>query len=409
MSGILHLGCAPGLYCFGVKTLALLLALLAQAQQSPQAPQAPQAAPPASLKTTLHQLREQYNEHQATFGATPEMTTAKHQLRDWFESRLAGLGENDDTEALSLGLHEGLESAGLICTDFRVECVDSLLGYVDDIRVEREGPFLTVVTATGIWCGYDESAYVYAWDGRQWRRVWEHEQNTYTQPGYLPQTIHDVQVSAPGANRERLIMALGSPAGCGGSFKNLYARVWRMDADNRLTSVLNWTEYGADGYPPIEGRVRADDVFIQFTVGGIADGEGHLAARHFKVDGSGTATQVDPIAGRPHDFVVEWLGAPWQESRARSESPSLEPLHAQLYRKDRVGVFPEPTLRCTAGPDLWQVTTRFYEGPKRYYRVRWKEPYSFTMVGVSEAPYPDCTAIDSRGDSYPDLLGALLR
>ena len=33
------------------------------------------------------------------------------------------------------------------------------------------------------------SAYVYAWESQQWRRVWEHERNTYTQQEYLPQTI----------------------------------------------------------------------------------------------------------------------------------------------------------------------------------------------------------------------------
>ena len=37
----------------------------------------------------------------------------------------------------------------------------------------------------------------------------------------------------------------------------------------------------------------------------------------------------------------------------------------QLHRKDGVGDFPGPTLRCTAGPDLWQVATHLYEGPKR--------------------------------------------
>ena len=72
---------------------------------------------------------------------------------------------------------------------------------------------------------------------------------------------------------------------------------------------------------------------------------------------------------------------------------------------DGVGDFPEPTLRCTAGPDLWQVETHLYERPKRYFRVRWQNPYSFTMVDISETPYPDCTVADSRGETYTDVLG----
>ena len=48
------------------------------------------------------------------------------------------------------------------------------------------------LTAVGISCGFDESAYVYAWDGQRWRRAWEHERTTYTPKAYLPQIIHDV-------------------------------------------------------------------------------------------------------------------------------------------------------------------------------------------------------------------------
>ena len=50
-----------------------------------------------------------------------------------------------------------------------------------------------------------------------------------------------------------------------------------------------------------------------------------------------------------------------------------------------------------------------YERPKRYYRVRWRSPYTFTMVGVSETPYPDCTVEDPRGETYSNLLAADLR
>ena len=48
--------------------------------------------------------------------------------------------------------------------------------------------------------------------------------------------------------------------------------------------------------------------------------------------------------------------------------------------------------------------TNFYNGPKRYYRVRWQEPFNFTLVGVSETPFPDCTIDDPQGDAYPQLF-----
>jgi hypothetical protein len=380
-----------------VKTLAVSLVLLLQA---------PQVAPLVGLPATLRQLREQLDEHRATFGATPELTAAKHQLRAWVESRLAGLRERVDIRAFAETLHAALGSAGLFCNDLNNECDWNFLGYVDDVRVSRAGELLVVVTAMGIWCGFDESAYVYAWEGQQWRRVWENEQITYTKQDYLPQTIHDVQISSPDASGGRLLMTLGSQTICGGAFKDLYARAWRMDTDYRSARVLDWTAHANDAYP--RGRVLPDDVLFQFTAGGLLSGEVHTAVRHFKID-RGTAIQADPIASLPRDFVVEWLSAPWEESRARSESTSLETQHAELHRKDGVGDFPTPTVRCGAGSDLWQVGTHLYEGPKRYYRVRWRNPYRFTMVGISETPYPDCTVADSRGETYPNLLETDLR
>jgi hypothetical protein len=154
--------------------------------------------------------------------------------------------------------------------------------------------------------------------------------------------------------------------------------------------------------------VLPDAVLFEFTAGGLLSGGVHTAVRHFKID-HGTATQVDPIASLPRDFVVEWLSAPWEESRARSESTSLEAQHAELRRTDGVGDFPIATVRCSAGPDLWQVGTHMYEGPTRYYRVRWLNPYRFTMVEISETPYPDCTVADSRGETYPNRLDVLTR
>ena len=383
-----------------MKTLAILLVLLLQT-----APIDPLAGLPAALRN----LRDHLDEHKQTFGATPELTAAKHQLRDWVESRLAGLGRDADTRVFADTLHAALGKANLLCNDLVDQCDWNFLGYVDDVRVSRADDLLVVVTATGIYCGYDESAYAYAWEGQQWRRVWEHERNTYTQSEYLPQIIHDVLISPPDASRARLLMTLGSQTICGGAFKDVYARAWRMDGNYVAARVLDWTAHANDAYPPLQGRVLPDDILLQFTAGGLLSGEVHTAVRHFKI-AQGSAIQVDPVAGLPRDFVVEWLTAPWEQSRTRSEPGTLEASHAQLHRLDGVGDVPDQTVRrCTADADVWQVGTHLYERPKRYYRVRWRSPYTFTMVGVSETPYPDCTVEDPRGETYSNLLAADLR
>ena len=110
------------------------------------------------------------------------------------------------------------------------------------------------------------------------------------------------------------------------------------------------------------------------------------------------------LAPLPRDFVIEWLAAPWAESRARAGTPALQAAHDALHMDGGVGDFPAPTLRCASGEDLWQVKTQLFEGPTRYYRVRWRQPYAFTLVAISETPFPDCTLADDRANTYPAIL-----
>jgi len=341
-----------------------------------------QASPDAALldlRAALRQMAAQVGRNKATFGATKAMTDAKHRLRAWTERQLARASGDLDVRALNAALHAEFRRASLLCDD----CEQNVLGYVDDVRVSRADSFLVVVTAMGTYCGYDESAYVYQLNGGRWQRTWEHEQNTETPPRYLPQQIHDIQISPQGADGRRLLMELGSQTVCGGSFKDLYARAWRLES-GRSTKVLDTTVFGNDGYPPLLGRVTHDDVLFTYTADGFASGDAHVAVRHF-VSGGERMTQADPVAMRPRDFVLE-----------------------QLPNPRHYGDFADPPLRCSAD-DEWQVGTRLFEGPKRYYRVRWRRPFGFALISVSETPYADCTTMDERADAYPDILHGNLR
>src|SRR5207237_10853127 len=118
--------------------------------------------------------------------------------------------------------------------------------------------------------------------------------------------------------------------------KDIYARAWRLESADLARAtygppVLDWTAHANDAYPPIQGRVGPDSVIVGFTAGGQTSGEVHAAIRRFRIDRR-QATQADPIASLPRDFVVEWLTAPWDESRTRSESASLQARHAELNR-----------------------------------------------------------------------------
>jgi len=336
--------------------------------------QTPPDAALATLRADLQQMAATLDGNKATVGATPAMTAAKHLLRDWIEMRLARIGGQPDVRALNTTMHDSLRRANLLCD----ECDVNVLGYVDDVRVSQSGPFLVVITAMGTYCGYDESAYVFQSSGGRWQRVWAHEQNIDTPPRYLPQQIHDVEISAAAADGTRLLMELGSQTVCGGSFKDLYARAWRLDGVSS-TKLLDTTVFGNDGYPPLLGRVTPDDVLFTYTADGFASGDAHVAVRRFVVDGD-TMKQTDPVAMLPRDFVLE-----------------------QLPNPRHYGDFAEPTRRCAADGE-WQVGTHLFEGPRRYYRVRWQPPFSFTLLGTSETPFADCTQTDDRSDIYPDIL-----
>jgi hypothetical protein len=158
-----------------------------------------------------------------------------------------------------------------------------------------------------------------------------------------------------------------------------------------------------DGYPPIKGRIDPESMLVEFAVGGTGYGYPHKAMRHFEVR-NGRAIQIDPIAPTLRDFVGQWLSAPWTESAARSESVSLKDWHVKLHRDDGMGDFPDPAMRCSSSADLWQISTHLYEAPRNYFLIRWRLPYHFTMVGVSDGPYADCTTLDAQGDRHPALI-----
>ena len=355
------------------------------------------------LATTIMAMREQPNASRPTRGATPQLTIAKHQHRDWVESLLTKFPENGDEADLSGQIHNGLRDAKLFCTDYNLECYPSNRGFVDEAVVGRDRGFLIIQTAIGIFCGYDYSAYIYRWTNNGWRRVFETEQTTYTEKGYRPQMLHSIHISEPDAAGNRMILTLGSQPGCSAAYQPAYSRVFPMNARFEVQRpVLEWSELIFVGSePPITARILPDDVMVEFDAGGTAYGEPHKAVRHFELR-NGRATQVNPVAPTARDFVEEWISLTWAQSAKHSESPALRQWHVKLHRDDGMGDFPDPAVRCSNG--TWQIGTHLHEAPKTYYRVRFKEPYHFTMVEVSDNPFPDCTTADPKGDEHLKLF-----
>jgi hypothetical protein len=324
---------------------------------SPAAAQDPQLE---ALSKTVLSIRG----HVDSERVMPEVTVAKHQIRDWVESRLASFPENGDESALSSYFLAGIAKAKLFCDDDS-DCSPTALGFLDEISVNRDHGFLVVRTAVGtnVRCGYDNSAYVYEWKGGRWQRFWENEQNDYSRDAYRPQMLHSVHISDAGADGARLILTLGTPTGCHGAFVPVYYRVWRTGMPGAGPAlILDKSEtLNDEGEPPVIGRVTAEDLLIEFSAGGTGYGFTHKAVRHYEIHGA-TVTQTDPIAPTARDFVEEWLAAP--------ESPELREWHAKLHRDDGQGDYPEPALRCANDPSLVEIATHLEESPEHYFLVR---------------------------------------
>jgi hypothetical protein len=351
-----------------------------------------------------------------TLGARPELTVAKHQLRDWIETQLGSLKDEDGEKAFAVQINQALKPVSVKDPDEQ-----NLLGSLGEVRIKSESGMLIVTTPVGIICQYDESAYVYKRASDHWQRIWESERNDYSSKRYTPQHIMAVHVwhsFGDGQDGPVFILTLGNASGCESSWHSVYYRVWRVESSGSklLIDGSEWAWMRADNYA--EGSIGRDmrnansplDVLIEFAESSI-DGAVHSreAIRHFFIEGD-RARRVDPVALSPRDFVDEWMTRPWNESAAWSESPTLRQWHRELHADFVAGRFIDASMRCQT-PDLWQVTVEpdnaaknFQPGAKLYFLVRWLPPYHFTMMSISDKPWPRCVQADREADQWRTLF-----
>ena len=257
------------------------------------------------------------------------------------ESRLTTLPERGDVGELERRLNSELREAGLFCGETNgppcpgFALSDLLLGFLDDLKLRRSGVFLIAQTGVGIECGFDESAYVYGWSGEYWRRVWETEQDTYTEKAYRPQTIQSVLISPDNRANDYLVLTLGVMPWCSSNWHDVYYRVFRLGPDPLAPPLVDGDEFAyiAGDDPPIRGSVTVNDVLVEFPIRSIDTGVfARPAIRHYKIDHD-NVKRVDPPALRPRDFMDEWLTHDWKESAFWSESATASAVHAGCARK----------------------------------------------------------------------------
>ncbi len=370
--------------------------------------------PPTSLSAILLPMREHPAGPMESRGATPQLTAAKHQLRDWIEENLAGLGEHDDPSALFRSLNSALSNQKLFCSFFDSAsedppCPDQiLLGYLEAVRASRESDHIVIVqTGVGIQCGFDESAYLYEWAEGHWQRRWENEQDDYAEKQYKPQRLEAVHISRPDDQGSLNVLTLGRQPWCASNWHDVYYRLWRIGARDQAPKLLFEGSEDAFVLNGIHGTVDRDDALIEYTV--ISLDKGVLlrqTVQHFHIDGD-RVERIAPLALSPRDFVDEWLNRPWSVSVAWSEAAArtmLQPWHRRLHSDSPNGEFAEDTLHCPGTPDRWQVGITLDGQSEKYFLVRWRPPYRFSMAGVSSQPYPGCTEKDPEADAPRTLF-----
>ena len=365
----------------------------------------------SALHKTLVSVRSHAAEATKTLSASPELTIAKHQLRDWIEMQLGSLKDVGHRKALSDQINEALKSVEVTVP----EDDQNLLGSLGEVQFSSESGLLIITTAVGIVCQYDESAYAYEQVNGRWQRVWESEQNDYSPKKYSPQQIIAVHVWQPfkggHKNGPPFVMTLGNHWGCASAWHPVYYRVWRVDPsgsklliDGSEIAWLRTETYAVGSIAQDSTNENAPvGVLIEFTTRSIDPGvHNREAIRHFLIDGD-QIRRADPIALSPRDFVDEWLTRDWNGSASWSASPALRQWHRRLHEDVVAGEFTDATMHCQT-PDLWQVAVNFGPELNVYFLVRWRPPYHFTMVNISDGPWPRCTQQDREADTWRTLF-----
>ena len=376
----------------------------------------------SSLRELLAPMRAVNHDDPDARGATPALTTAKHLTRDWIEQQLGAFTDIIDTQQVAVGFNQDLRKADLLCeaaqsSDDRCSEREPYwwdgTGYLRPLRIEKPyHDFLVVRTGMGILCGSDDSAYVYAWRGNHWHRVWQNEQPIEAGK-YRPRYITGVRVSPPdNRSTHRLILSLEHEGWCSSNFYRVFYRLWGIadplnDAAPKLLLDASQEAYIGMHEPPIEGSMGREDALIEYTVNSFdLDVFSYEVIRHYRTEGDRIA-RIDPIALEPRAFTEEWLRGRWAESASFTDPAGrarLESAHKQLGSHLSHAQYLGLPQRCRKDSELRQVGILSEEGHKSYFLLRWRPPYSFQMIDVRAEPRSDCNDSDDVVNSIKTLF-----
>jgi len=406
----------------------LLMLLGCQASEPAALP-----AGPDTLAATLAMVKAHSDPKVNYRGASPNLTKAKHQLRDWLDQQFATATENDLTEQIVGPINGVLRQRELICGWGSSTCGTNAdqgmwdyLGGLAPVKIWRSGSIAVVKTSFGIQCGFDDSIYGYGWNGRNWHRLFAYEQDDYVDAKhYAPQTVTEVLIAPRGSELpgDSLVLSMGEGSWCSSFWVGVHYQLHAVDAAAGTGKVL--LDERADGYvgddKPIAGSLLPNAMQVSFIGEGM-DGRTipfRNVIRRYELDGD-RLVRVQPVAPSVDDFIQEWISEKWDEAvfwTAADKRAELKAWHAKFHNPKRMPIWNSSRLQsldddlegspeflsyetesdavpCEADANLWS-SRAVASGDKSvektvYFLIRKTGEQQFRMEDISGSPLKGC-------------------
>lgn len=288
---------------------------------------------------------------------------------------------------------------------------DGIYGANLTVRIESAKGFpnsLFVVLTFGVECGDDNLLFLYTEEGGHWHQRLHWYSDKYAHPSDAFGDFF-LFTAAPGPDPTHPLVAVahGTPW-CTSRFSNFKIALLQPSTTDSPQKLLSdtYADYSRGDTTPTL-KPYAEGVALRLDASS-RDLEGvftYIGVFRYRTT-SGRLERL-PVANNARDFVDGWLDESWPVAARWSESANatLQTIHERFHyttvEKDVPTIHYGPVRACSSRPNHFQVEMDLSHWvdrsqkplPPTYAQVR-QNPYSFTMLGITDKPDPTCTGPD---------------
>jgi hypothetical protein len=351
-------------------------------------------------------------------GARPELTIAKHALRDWIEAFLPRTDPGAETV-----------TAADIAARLNKELSDAGISGIRELRIWRRDTTIIAITSFEIQCGFDDS--VYGWTETQsgWKRVFSYERNDYNPEKYIPVAFDDdynIVSFADSNDGGFYVLTAGVSTWCTSGWHARHFQLHHVDwREERAELLLDDHVYAfvAEGERGV--TLGRDILEILYTTNSSDPRKAPFGGglKMYRLDGK-RVWPIPMVAADPEAFTETWLTAPWADAATRTAPKRRQALagwHARFHPYLDIDL-PEhrqwssfaDAKACYDAPNIWQYKAIFGKTRKGvsiwrenyddrlpeafdradtvYFIIREVTPHLFIMDDIRRTPRPHCPA-----------------